>query len=136
MMYLMDAGRVIIFLAFLAATVRFFVLAWHTRESHPDDEVVQQHFMEHAIASALGFVGSLVGFIYSLVHLFSIEQNVLPEFPFTVAMFFMLCSGIAFMSHMIKEQTPGHPFYVRENCMEAKHTTYSMNCRKRKGDLA
>jgi len=115
MMYLMDAGRVVIFAAFLAATLRFFVLAWNTRKSHPDDEIVQQHFMEHAIASSLGFIGSLVGVIYSIVHLFSIEQGGLDEFPFTVAMFFMLTSGIAFMAHMIKEQTPGHPFYLREN---------------------
>jgi len=136
MMHLMDAGRVVIFMAFLAATVKFFILAWNTRKRHPDDEVVQQHFMEHAIAALLGFIGSLVGFIYSLAHLFSIEQEGLSEFPFTVAMFFMLCSGIAFMSHMIKEQTPGHPFYVRENCRKAKHTIYSMNCRRRKGDLA
>ena len=115
MMYLMDAGRVVIFAAFLAATIKFFILAWNTRKSHPDDEIVQQHFMEHAIASALGFVGSLVGFIYSIAHLFSVKQGGLDEFPFTVAMAFMLFSGIAFMSHMIKEQTPGHPFYVREN---------------------
>jgi len=115
MMYLMDAGRVVIFAAFLAATLKFFILAWNTRKSHPDDEVVQQHFLEHTAASSLGFIGSLVGVVYSIVHLFSVEQGGLPEFPFTVAMFFMLCSGIAFMAHMIKEQTPGHPFYVREN---------------------
>ena len=114
MMYIMDAGRVVIFVTFLAATVKFFYLAWNTRKSHPDDEVVQQHFMEHAIAAALGFTGSLVGFVYSLAHLFSSAQGGLSELPFTVAMFFMLCSGIAFMAHMIREQTPGHPLYVRE----------------------
>jgi uncharacterized membrane protein YjfL (UPF0719 family) len=71
--------------------------------------------MEHAIAASLAFIGSLLGVLYSLVHLFNIEQGVLAELPFTISMLFLLFSGIAFMLHMIKEQTPHHPFYVREN---------------------
>jgi len=115
MMYLIDAGRVTLFSIFLVATLRFFYLAWQTRNTHSDDVVVQQHFMEHAVAAAFAFIGSLIGTLYSIVHLFSVEQGRLPEMPFTVALFFLLVSGVAFMIHMIKEQTPHHPFYVREN---------------------
>jgi len=115
MMYLLDAGRVALFTVFLVATLKFFYLAWQTRNAHSDDPVVQQHFLEHAVAAAFAFVGSLIGAIYSIVHLFSVEQGGLPEMPFTAALFFLLLSGIAFMLHMIKEQTPYHPFYVREN---------------------
>jgi len=115
MMYLLDAGRVTLFSIFFVATVRFFYLAWQTRNAHSDDVIVQQHFMEHAIAAAFAFIGSLIGVLYSLVHLFSIEQGVLSEMPFSISMLFLLISGIAFMVHMIKEQTPHHPFYVREN---------------------
>jgi len=115
MMYLIDAGRVALFSIFLVATLRFFYLAWQTHNAHSDDVVVQQHFLEHAIASSFAFIGSLLGMLYSLVHLFSVEQGVLSEIPFTISMLFLLISGIAFMVHMIKEQTPHHPFYVREN---------------------
>jgi len=114
-MYLLDAGRVALFSIFLVATLRFFYLAWQTHNAHSDDVVVQQHFMEHAIAAAFAFIGSLLGVLYSIVHLFSVEQGVLSETPFTVSMLFMLISGVAFMIHMIKEQTPHHPFYIREN---------------------
>jgi len=95
--------------------VRFFYLAWQTHNAHSDDVVVQQHFMEHAIAASFAFIGSLLGVLYSLVHLFSVEQGALAELPFTISMLFLLISGIAFMIHMIKEQTPNHPYYVREN---------------------
>jgi len=115
MMYLLDAGRVTLFSAFLIATLRFFYLAWQTRNAHSDDTVVQQHFMEHAIASSFAFIGSLIGVVYSIVHLFSIKQGIMSEIPFTVSLFFLLASGIAFMIHMIKEQTPHHLFYIREN---------------------
>jgi len=115
MMYLLDAGRVTLFSMFIAATLRFFYLAWQTRNAHSDDAVVQQHFLEHAIASSLAFIGSLLGAIYSIVHLFSVEQGTMSEIPFTASLFFLLVSGIAFMVHMIKEQNPSHPFYVREN---------------------
>jgi len=118
MMYLLDAGRVTLFSIFLVATLRFFYLAWQTRNAHSDDAVVQQHFLEHAIASSFAFIGSLLGVLYSLVHLFSIEQGVMSEMPFTVSLFFLLVSGIAFMVHMIKEQNPSHPFYVRENGLD------------------
>jgi len=116
MMYVIDSIRVVLFSLFLLTTLRFFWLAWQTREAHPDDLIVQQHFTEHVFAAALAFVGSLLGSIYSLVHLFTLEQKGgLTEFPFTVAMFFLLLSGTAFMLHMIKEQTPDHPYYIREN---------------------
>jgi len=115
MMYLLDAGRVTLFSIFLVATLRFFYLAWHTRNAHSDDVVVQQHFMEHAVAASFAFTGSLIGVLYSIVHLFSIEQGIMSEMPFTWSLFFLLVSGIAFMVHMIKEQSPHHPFYVREN---------------------
>jgi len=115
MMYLLDAGRVTLFSIFLVATLRFFYLAWQTHNAHADDAVVQQHFLEHAIASSLAFTGSLLGAIYSIVHLFSVEQGTMSEIPFTASLFFLLVSGIAFMVHMIKEQNPSHPFYVREN---------------------
>jgi len=115
MMYALDAGRVILFAAFLIASLRFFYLAWNTHKQHPNDAVVQQHFAEHAVAATFAFLGSLLGTIYSIVHLFSPNQGELSEAPFTVAMFFLLLSGTAFMLHMIREQTPGHPFYVREN---------------------
>jgi len=115
MMYLIDAGRVVLFVAFLVATLRFFYLSWQTRNAHSDDVVVQQHFLEHALAAAFAFIGSLLGTLYSIVHLFSGEQGGLPEMPFTVSLFFLLVSGIAFMVHMLKEQSPHHPFYVREN---------------------
>ena len=114
-MYLLDAGRVVLFTGFLCATLRFFYLTWQTHKTHPDDPIVQQHFMEHSIAAAFAFIGSLIGSLYSVVHLFSLDQGVLSEIPFSVAMMFLLLSGIAFMVHMIKEQTPNHPFYVREN---------------------
>ena len=114
MMYILDAGRVVMFSGFLIATLKFFWMAWQTQKSHPDDAVIQQHFMEHSIAASLAFLGSLLGSIYSVVHLFSLSQGTLTETPFTVAMFFLLASGIAFMIHMIKEQTPKHPFYIRE----------------------
>jgi len=115
MMYLIDAGRVALFMVFLVATLRFFYLAWQTRNSHSDDAIVQQHFMEHAIASSFAFIGSLLGVLYSIVHLFNVEQGMMAEIPFTASLFFLLISGIAFMIHMIKEQTPHHQFYVREN---------------------
>jgi len=115
MMYLIDAGRVTLFSIFLVATLRFFYLAWQTHNAHSDDAVVQQHFLEHAVASSFAFIGSLIGVLYSIVHLFSAEQGTMPEIPFTVALFFLLVSGIAFMVHMIKEQSPSHPFYVREH---------------------
>jgi len=115
MMYLLDAGRVTLFSIFLVATVRFFYLAWQTRNAHSDDVVVQQYFMEHAVAASLAFIGSLLGTLYSIVHLFSAEQGVLSEMPFTISVLFLLISGIAFMIHMIKEQTPHHLFYIREN---------------------
>jgi len=119
MMYLIDAGRVALFVVFLVATLRFFYLAWQTRNAHSDDTVVQQHFLEHAIAAAFAFIGSLLGVLYSIVHLFSVEQGLMAEIPFTASLFFLLASGIAFMVHMIKEQSPHHPFYVRENSEDA-----------------
>ena len=114
-MYLIDSARVMLFAWFLAATICFFNLSWQTRNAHPGDYIVQKHFMEHAIAASMAFIGSLTGVIYSVVHLFSLEQNTLSEEPFSVAMMFLLISGTAFMTHMIKEQTPGHPYYIREN---------------------
>ena len=66
------------------------------------------------MAAAFAFLGSLLGTLYSFIHLFNSHQGSLSESPFTVAMLLLLISGIAFMLHMIKEQTPGHPFYVRE----------------------
>jgi len=114
-MTLLDAGRVALFSVFLVATLRFFYLSWQTRDAHSDDVVVQQHFMEHVVAAAFAFIGSLLGVLYSIVHLFSTEQGVLSEMPFTVSLVFLLVSGVAFMIHMIKEQTPHHPFYIREN---------------------
>lgn len=114
MMYLLDAGRVVLFASFLLATLWFFKLSWSTHKTHPDDNLVQQHFAEHAVAAALAFIGSLLGVLYSLAHLFASKQGALSEMPFTVVTLFLLLSGIAFMLHMIKEQTPGHPFYVRE----------------------
>jgi len=115
MMYLIDAGRVTLFSTFLISTVWFFILAWRTHNKHADDEVVQQHFLEHAIAASFAFIGSMLGVLYSVVHLFSHEQGTLSELPFTVSLFFLLISGIAFMMHMVKEQTPQHDFYIREN---------------------
>jgi len=115
MMYLLDAGRVVLFAGFFIATLRFFYLTWKTRQSHPDDPIVQQHFAEHSVAAVLAFIGSLIGVLYAIAHLFSIDQGHLSEMPFTIAMLFLLLSGTAFMIHMIKEQTPGHPFYIREN---------------------
>jgi len=114
-MMIFDSLRVVLFATFLIVTLRFFYLAWQTKDAHPDDAVVQQHFLEHAIAACLAFIGSLLGTLYSFVHLFTTRQGHLMEEPFTVAMFFMLASGIAFMWHMCNEQTPNHPFYVREN---------------------
>jgi len=115
MMYVLDAGRVSLFSIFLVATLRFFYLSWQTRNTHSDDVVVQQHFMEHIVAAAFAFMGSLIGTLYSIVHLFSTDQGELSELPFTVSLVFLLVSGGAFMVHMIKEQTPHHPFYIREN---------------------
>jgi len=114
-MYLLDAGRVVLFGLFLIATIRFFYLSWNTHNIHSNDVVVQQHFMEHAIAAFFAFMGSMLGVVYSLIHLFSSKQGTLSEIPFTVAETFILISCIAFMIHMIKEQTPKHPFYIREN---------------------
>ena len=114
MMILIDSARVILFLSFFIAAMRFFYLAWNTHKTHSDDPVVQQHFAEHSIAAALAFIGSLIGVLYSIVHLFSSDQGALSEYPFTIAMLFLLMSGTAFMVHMIREQTPGHAFYVRE----------------------
>jgi len=114
-MIIMDAARVIVFAVFLLATLRFFWLSWQTRNTHPNDVIVQQHFAEHAIAGGFAFIGALVGLLYSIPHLFSPYQGHLNEIPFTVATLFLLLSGIGFMLHMIKEQTPGHAFYVREN---------------------
>ena len=114
MMIIIDAARVVLFGCFLAATLRFFQLSWNTRHAHADDVIVQQHFMEHAVAASMAFMGSLVGVVYSFVHLFSSHQNMLSEKPFSIAILFLLVSGMAFMLHMIKEQTPGHPYYIRE----------------------
>jgi len=114
-MDLIDAGRVILFVGFLLATIYFFRLSWQTRNSHADDLVVQQHFLEHVIAASLAFMGSLIGVVYSIIHLLAKSQNHLVEYPFSLAMGLLLVSGLAFMLHMIKEQTPGHPYYIREN---------------------
>jgi len=114
MMIIIDAARVVLFGGFLAATLRFFQLSWKTRNAHSDDVIVQQHFMEHAAAASMAFMGALIGVVYSIVHLFSTHQSTLSEKPFSIAMLFLLISGMAFMLHMIKEQTPNHPYYIRE----------------------
>jgi len=113
-MYLEDAFRVMTFLTFFVLTIWFFILSFHTRNKHPDDSVIQQHFLEHAVAGLFSFIGSFIGTIWSVIHLLSTNQGELSENGFSVAILFLLFSGIAFMYHMIKEQTPGHPFYVRE----------------------
>ena len=114
MMRIIDAARLVCCRGFLLATLRFFQLSWETRNAHADDVIVQQHFMEHAVAASMAFMGSLIGVVYSFVHLFSSHQNMLSETPFSIAMLLLLISGMAFMVHMIKEQTPGHPYYIRE----------------------
>jgi len=115
MMFIHDGFQVVLFLAFLCSTLRFFWLSWRTKESHPDDEIVQQHFMEHAIAAGVSFIGALFGTVWSFAHLVSIHQSMVIELPQSIALDFILISSTLFMAHMIKEQTPNHPYYIREN---------------------
>jgi len=113
-MYIQDAARVVAFGSFFSATVYFFYLSWTNRNNHADDAIIQQHFMEHALAASFALLGSLVGTVWSTVHMLSLEQGTLPEYPFSTAIVFLLISGMLFMLHMIKEQTVGHPYYQRE----------------------
>jgi len=113
-MLLFDASRFAICVLFLIFTLRFFYLSLKTVNSVEGDNVTMHHFIEHLVATAFSFLGSIIGSIYSFIHLFIGKQGELPEYPFTISLFLIVISGILFMIHMIKEQTPGHPFYMRE----------------------
>jgi len=113
-MILFDALRLIVCILFLVFTLRFFYLSLKTVKIIEDNNIMMTHFIEHLVATAFSFLGSMVGAIYSFIHLFSADQGELPEYPFTISLFLIVISGLLFMVHMVKEQTPGHPFYMRE----------------------
>jgi len=127
-----DSIRVVVYGAFLTSLIVFYLRAWQSRNVHRDDEIIQQHFLEHSIASFFAFLGSSLGFVWSIVHLFSVDQNTLPEIPFTVSSMLLIAGAFLFVVHMTKEQTPGHPFYQREVGEEPAPRKRSPNSRGRR----
>ncbi len=104
----------------------FLVAAFNNRGRHGFGSIEHDHFVEHAVAGGLGFVGCVIGVICAVVHL--ILQNtgnhfVPPDVEIieNVSRGVLLISASMFVHHMIREESPHHPFYYLHFPMGVKH---------------
>jgi len=106
---------------YLLEAIHFVQAAKVNIDNHKMDGVRREHFTDHLWACSIGVLGGVVSFAFSLIHF--IAQNILHlcedmisqiEYGTDTGMALVLLSGVLFMLHMRREETPGHPFYVQE----------------------
>jgi len=112
----------IVVLMVMTSTLRFSLsftkLSLRNKKAHNLDAVSQMHFHDHAIAVIFSLVGSSVGVLMAAFHI--LQQHILrvdtywSEMGLAGSFVILACSGLLFMRHMICEETPGHPYYIRE----------------------
>jgi len=121
MMMVMDSIVCGLAATYLMSTIHFIRTARGNVGAHPDDAIAQQHFTDHLNASMIGLFGGTLAFGFSILYFFA--QNVFPTPPNIVdqieigkslGIISVLGSGVSFMMHMMKEETPSHPYYIRE----------------------
>jgi len=122
---LMSGVDILVFMvmaSMLKLSYAFTKLSLKNREAHVSDAVAQMHYQDHAVAVIFSLIGSTIGTVMSVFHI--LQQHVLlvdiywSEIGLCSGFIFLALSGIMFMRHMICEETPGHPYYVREHGLE------------------
>jgi len=106
-------------LAYLSYTLwRFLCMAQGNVGKHESGSDEAFHFVDHLIAGTLGFIGCTVGAMVSIVHLVlqNTGSHAVPEYVEllgNVAYSLLFIAATLFVHHMIKEETPGHPFFYQ-----------------------
>jgi len=95
-------------------SIWFFIRTLLNLKTHGHDIITHRHFFEHAVAVAFVSVGALFMIVSDSVHLFSQIQSAVIEYPESIPEMLLRAGIFLFLIHMIKEQTPNHPFYIRE----------------------
>lgn len=97
----------------------FLSISSKNKKEHEHDVVSQLHFQEHVSAVVIQLVGSTIAALGSFVHI--LDQHFLGsklsysiEITESVGFILIALSSIIFLNHMKKEETPGHPFFMRE----------------------
>jgi len=118
-MLINDIGIICLLGTFIGNAYHYIILASKNTAEHAKDPIVQQHFSEHAFACMFAFLFGSSAFAFSVLHL--VYQNfsniVLPmwlEIGQTVSYGGLILVGILFIVHMRREETVGHPFFIRE----------------------
>lgn len=117
-MVLVDVTLLVLMSSMLKFSYNFMKLSILNKKKHEYDPVAQLHFQDHATAVIFALIGSTLGTVSAIWHIF--EQHILrmqtwaSEVSLSISFVMLGISGAMFMRHMIKEETPGHPFYVRE----------------------
>ena len=118
-MIIMDSMMIVIFSKFLYSIIKFMKMAKQNIAEHSEDAVASLHFQEHTLAAWFGMTGSAISLVASIFH--AVYQNIIgqPVVPYieelqSLGLVFLVISGWLFIQHMTKEETKGHPFYIRE----------------------
>ena len=113
---------------YLITVFQFIRAARQNLTEHYSDAIVSLHFTDHLYSSVVGLIGGTITFASSVFHF--IAQNIIIksdlilrqiEICEDLGVIVIFFSGIMFMIHMRKEETPGHPFYIREYGEDRKY---------------
>jgi len=104
-------------LTYLSVALFGFIRAAHAnRGTHGIGSMEEDHFIEHVVSGSIGFLGCSIGAIMAVIHL--VLQNTGSHVvPISVEIISNIADGLLFVAasmfvhHMIKEETPSHPFY-------------------------
>jgi hypothetical protein len=129
---IMIASHSVLFGVLVYLTIRLFLLLRITRVNARYYGVGSNefwHFFEHVVAAVLLFSGSLSGAAILAVHTATAGPAAYDsvEVALNLCYSIMAAAASVFVNHMIKEETPGHPFY---------HFTQNTRCMRRCDDRA
>jgi len=106
---------------YLWSAAVFIKMSKSNLEHHKDSSVVLEHYTDHLHACMIGLIGGVLSFSFSVIHflaqnIFELGEAALDqiEYGMDFGIIMVLVSGIMFMLHMAREETPGHPYYIQE----------------------
>jgi len=106
---------------YLYNAIAFVRAARRNVEQHKTNTITQEHFTDHLYACVVGLLGGSLSFVFSILHflaqnIFTSEESILSniEYGSDLGIVFVFVSGVMFMAHMTREETPGHPYFVQE----------------------
>jgi len=119
-MMLLDSTVCVASFMYIKKGLKFIETAKNDDIVRYPDLVIREHFTDHLQAVVVGLVGGCLSLVFSIVHfiaqnLFFMDEEelIFIEYGTEIGIVLVFVSGIMFMSHMIKEETPGHPFCVK-----------------------